>query len=118
MSTYTVKWKDDNDKTITTVIANVSKTEAEAAIEAELTEARECYGLELSRETFVMTEDEQELTKAQIAKTLTTQIDEDDGVMEAIQNAMTFYCESRGLDIDDFYVDYKVEVREMTDEDR
>jgi hypothetical protein len=50
-------------------------------------------------------------------QTLTTQCNEDDGVFEAMQNALAFYCSSRELDEDDFVIEYTVAVRKRTEDD-
>lgn len=51
------------------------------------------------------------------AQTLTDQCNEDDGVFEALQTALAFYCESRGLDEEDFVIEGTIVVRERTEDD-
>lgn len=58
MSTYTVKWNDDNDKTITTVTTGVTADEAVTAIKAELQEAQEAFGLDLNTHNFMIIDEQ------------------------------------------------------------
>lgn len=57
------------------------------------------------------------MDKNEIAKTLKDQMEGDDGIFECMQNAMDFYCESRGIDQIEYELEWNISIRPRTEKE-